>query len=125
VLTSGGGGIDYLLLAPANARALSPTAKPNVGTSYPRFLDATAEATRRIRSDLSGTYQDASDNGAEQSASGLGGNLLELPPGNVDTVVKLSSLVPDDPTSDTTTEQLAHSATVHFAITPRWRLGRS
>jgi hypothetical protein len=39
--------------------------------------------------------------------------------------VKLSSLVPDDPTSDATSEQLAHTATVHVAVTPRWQLLRS
>jgi hypothetical protein len=117
--------IDYLVLVPANARALGTSGKTN-DANYPKFASATTETIRRIRSDLSGTYRDASSLAeAEQAYSGLGGSLLELPAGSVDAVVKLSSLVPDDSTSDTSTEQLAHSATVHFAITPRWRLGRS
>jgi hypothetical protein len=116
--------LDYLLLLPANQRALSPSGKANDAT-FPIFIPDTSELTKRIRSDLSGTIKDAAGGVGEVDTSGLGGFLLEFPPGDIDTVVKLSSLVPDDPTSNTTTEQLAHSATVHFAVTPRWRLGRS
>jgi hypothetical protein len=114
--------LDYLLLVPSRSRALSPSRKANDPT-FPTFVSSTAELTKRIRSDLSATVQEP--NVPETPTSGLGGSLLEFPPGDVDTVVKLSSLVPDDPTSNTTDEQLAHSATVHFRVTPRWHLGRS
>jgi hypothetical protein len=47
----------------------------------------------------------------------MGGELLEtLPPGNTDMLLKLSSLVPDDPTVDATSEQVSHTATVHVAV---------
>lgn len=114
--------VDYIVLVPANARALSPTGKVNDAT-YPDFAPVTTELTRRIRSDLTGTLREPT--GSEYLAPGLGGSLLELPPGNFEALAKLSSLVPDDPTVDATSEQLAHTATLHFAITPRWRLGRS
>jgi hypothetical protein len=118
-------GIDYLLAVPAGARALSPSGRVNDGT-FPKFAVSTNETARRIRSDLSGTLRDMTNLGySEQPYAGLGGSLLELQPGGFDSAVKLSSLVPDDPTANTSTEQLAHSVTVHFAVTPRWRLGRS
>ena len=53
--------------------------------------------------------------------SGLGGSLIEIPAGTTEFFVKLSSLVPDDPTSDTTSEQLSHTGvTGAFEITPRY-----
>lgn len=114
--------VDYLILVPASGRALSPTGKANDST-YPDFASVTTELTRHIRPDLSGTLREPG--GAEYLAPGLGGSLLEFPPGNLEVLLKLSSLVPDDPTVDATTEQLAHTATLHLAVTPRWHLGRS
>jgi hypothetical protein len=114
--------LDYFVLFPANARALSPSAKKN-DAKFPKFSPTTTEVTRLIRSDLTGTFNEV--NQPVVPGPGLGGSLIELPVADVDFGVKLSSLVPNDPTSNTTTEQLAHSATVHFKITPRWRLGRS
>lgn len=116
--------MDYLLMVPSNARALSPSGKTN-DVSYPTFVPITTEITKRIRANLSGTIKEPSGGAPESSTNGLGGSLLEFPVGNVDAVVKLASLVPDDPTSSTSTEQLSHSAAVHFRVTPRWRLGRS
>ena len=53
--------------------------------------------------------------------SGLGGSLIEIPAGTTEFFVKLSSLVPDDPTPDTTSEQLSHTGvTGAFEITPRY-----
>jgi hypothetical protein len=121
VLTMTTGASDYLVMMPSNQRVLSPSGKVNDG-SFPAFAAATGEITRLIRSDLSGRYREPGN--PDWPAPGLGGSLIEMPIGYTDAVVKLSSLVPDDPTSDTTTEQLAHSATVHFSKTPRWRLGR-
>jgi hypothetical protein len=93
--------------------------------TFPAFVGYTTEVTKRIRADLSGTVAEPLGGTNEAASSGLGGSLLEFPTGDVETVVKLSSLVPDDPTSNTTDEQLAHSATVHLKITPRWHLARS
>jgi hypothetical protein len=121
-------GIDYLVLVPGRRRAASPNAKAN-DASYPDFTSSTAEITRRVLPDLSG--QTIKEPGYPSVDTGLGGVPLELPaatPGatarDVDVVVKLSSLVPDDPTLDATTEQLSHDATCHFGVVPRYFLTR-
>lgn len=123
---SGTAGIDYLVLVPANKRALSPSGKAN-DANYPDFLPDTTENTKRILSDLTATFAAVTLGTEEHGSHGLGGSFIELPANGVDVdwLVKLSNLVPDDPTSDTSTEQLAHSATVHFAATPRYHLARS
>lgn len=116
--SSGTFGLDYLWLVTARAHALSPDAKPNDAT-YPDFIPSTAATVKTIRSDLSGAIAASGQNAHPDH--GLGGSLLELPPGNVDVLVKLSSLVPDDPTSDATSEQLAHTGSaVALTVTPRW-----
>lgn len=122
-------GLDYIMLAVANQRALSSTGKPGETSlpatliTYPYFLTGNVEQTKTVRADLSATAADGS--AAHRPAHGLGGSLIELPPGDVAALVKLSSLVPDDPTADGTTEALAHSATVRLSVTPRYHLARS
>lgn len=115
-------GLDYLILTPARQRALSPTSKAN-DSSYPKFISSTSDTNKKIRADLSGRVASGAGNFGRDS--GLGGQLLELPPGNVDLLLKLSSLVPDDPTSDTTSEQLAHTGvTGTVTVWPRYWIGR-
>jgi hypothetical protein len=119
--SSGVFGVDYLVLVPARKRALSPSGKA-LDSTFPKFIASTSNTTKRVRSDLSGRVNSGAYGAANQHPDhGLGGSLLEIPTGNVDFLVKLSSLVPDDPTSDTTSEQLSHTgASVRFDITPRW-----
>jgi hypothetical protein len=114
--------IDYLVAVPSNQRVVSPTGKPQ-DEHYPVFIPATSQVTKRVRSDLSATITEPA--APEVESSGLGGSLLELPPGLVDAVVKLSSTVPDDPLPTTRSDQLAHTGVVHFSVTPRWHLARS
>ena len=119
-------GIDYLILVPIRRRAASPTGKANDST-YPKFLSVTTAQTKRIASDGSGrieTHIGVPSTFFIASDHGLGGAPIELRPGTNDLIVKLSSLVPDDPTSNSTTEQLAHSATVHASVQPRYYLAR-
>lgn len=113
--------LDYLVMVPNRARALSASGKPN-DNAYPDFIKSTSDTTRLIRSDLSGRTGSAAANTGRDA--GLGGSLIELPPGNVDLLAKLSSLVADDPTSDTTSELLSHSAAVTVYVTPRYWIGR-
>ncbi len=120
--SSGPFGVDYLVLVPARQRACSASGKPN-DSHYPPFIASTASTAKTIRSDLSGTVAAAGSNPGRDS--GLGGSLIELPPGNVDLVVKLSSLAADDPTVDTATEQLAHTVTGSVRVIPRTWLARS
>ena len=119
--SSGQFGVDYLLAVPARRRALSPTHKAN-DAAFPKFIASTASTKKTVRSDLSGLVASGASNPVRDQ--GLGGSLLEIPTGQVDFVVKLSSLVPDDPTSDATSEQLAHTADVRLDVTPRYYLAR-
>jgi hypothetical protein len=115
--TSGFFGVDYLLLLPTRQRASSRSAVPN-DAGYPDFLTTTSEVSKTIRADLSALI--AAPGKWGHPDHGLGGQLLELPPGNVDTLLKLSSLVPDDPSVNATTEQLAHTAGISLSVTPRY-----
>jgi hypothetical protein len=117
--------IDYFVLLPAAARALSPSGRVNDASKFPTFDPVTSEVTRLIYPDLSGALREPSTGTALVAAPGLGGSLLEVPPGDDQAIVKLSSLVPDDPTSNTSSEQLAHSGTLHFAVTPRYEEART
>lgn len=116
--SSGVFGVDYLMLVPARSRAVSKSGVAN-DSAYPDFVISTSDTTKIVRSDLSGLVASATGNPGLDS--GLGGTPIELPPGDVNFCVKLSSLVADDPTSDTTSEQKEHTGvTGSFAITPRY-----
>lgn len=119
--SSGTIGLDYLVIVPARQRMASPTGMAN-DSAYPRFVPSIAETTRILKGDGSGAI--AKPPGEPVQDGGLGVP-LELPPGAVDLVVKLSSLVPDDPSVSAASEQLSHAATVHASVTPRSFLGRS
>lgn len=114
-------GLDRLLCVRAKQRAAGPTGKAN-DANYPKFVASTSETQKIVRSDLSGRVAAPPANPFPDS--GLGGSTIELPSA-ADVAVKLSSLVPDDPTLDAATEQLSHSATVHLDVWPRTFLLRS
>lgn len=116
--SSGVFGLDYLVMVPARSRAVSKSGVAN-DSAYPDFIASTSDTTKTVRSDLSGLV--ASTGGNPGLDSGLGGTPIELPPGDVSFCIKLSSLVADDPTSDTSSEQEEHTGvTGSFAITPRY-----
>lgn len=115
-------GLDYLELVPARARACSKSGVAN-DSYYPDFIASTSDTSKTIRSDLSGLVGSAAANKGRDS--GLGGSLIEIPPGDTDFLLHLSSLVPDDPTSDATSEQLSHTGvTGSIVVTPRVHLAR-
>jgi hypothetical protein len=109
-------GIDDLFLVLRRQRALQATSKPNDST-FPKFVASTNETSKTISSQLRGRVSQPP--GKTYPDAGMGGAVMEVPPGALDLIVELSSLVPDDPTSDTTSEQLSHSGTLHVAVTPR------
>ncbi len=120
--SSGSFGMDYLILVPARQRAVSRCGVANDGY-YPQFIPSTSDTTKQIRADLSGRI--ASGTGNKGPHTGLGGSPLELPPGPVDFVVKLSSLVADDPSSSAASEQKTHGLTSGLIrVRPRWFYGR-
>lgn len=84
--------LDWLVLVPARQRACSPTGE-SLDSAYPRFMPSgTGAAAKTVRSDLSGVSVDGTEIAAD---TGLGGALIELPPGDVDLMVLLSKAVPD------------------------------
>ena len=115
--SSGNFGLDELYPVVAAQRAAGPTGRVNDAT-YPKFVASTSETRKRIRSDLSGLTASGAAN-PFPDAGLSSGSPLEFPAGPVDALVELSSLVPDDPTIDTSSEQQAHNATVHFSVVPR------
>jgi hypothetical protein len=116
-----GTAVDYLLLAPALGRAASPTAKSHL-SGYPSFISSMAETSKTIKADLSALVAKPPAFGYPDH--GLGGQLIEIPPGEDQVLVKLSSQIPNDPLQNGS-EQLAHPASVHVQVTPRWNLVRS
>jgi hypothetical protein len=121
--SSGVFGLDDLYVVAAAARAAGPTGRP-FDASYPRFLKTTGEATKIVRSDLSGEFVEPRRTRNPAPDVGLGGSLIEPPAGKLETLVVLSSLVPDDPSATADTEQEDHTATVHLSVWPRTRFVR-
>jgi hypothetical protein len=110
--------IDYLMVQPSRQRALTPTGKTPDST-YPKFLYSTAAATKTIQSDLKGWLTPSG--GTRYPDSGLGGQMLELPPGNVDLFIKPTLGVPDN---TTTADDETKTLTVSGTIIPRYYLAR-
>lgn len=115
--SSGVFGVDYVVLAPVRRRAAGMTGVALAAVNP--FVPNTGEWTKRIRSDLSATLRQEQSGAGPGGSYGLGGALIQPSPGRNRWLVKLSSLVPDDPTSNASSEQLAHSATVSLDVTPR------
>lgn len=124
---------DYLLIVPTRARTPWPTGKANdtanTNGAQPAFIpyDAswttTSAMTKRLLSDGSSTI--AVPGGYAYPDAGPG-KPIEFPDHDVDVLVKLSTLVPDDPTSDSTSETVATITTsLHAAVTPRYAIGRA
>lgn len=118
--STGNFGLDYLVLVPARQRACSKTGVAN-DSNYAPFISSTSDTSKTIRSDLSGLVGSAAANKGVDS--GLGGSPIELPPGNVDMVLVLSSVVPDNPTVDTSSGAKEHTGvTGSVVVTPRYWL---
>jgi hypothetical protein len=112
--------VDYLVVCPYRSRCLSPTAVSYDDGGYPEFISTHAdEVTKVVRPDLSAVVQ-APPARTRYPDHGLGGSLLELPPGDVDLLVVLSDLVPDDPDTNDDTALASLSAAIAVSPTPRW-----
>jgi hypothetical protein len=114
-------GVDYVMTVPARRRACGATGV-QAGTTQ-SFAPTVDPWIKRVRADLSTTAQEPG--GSAFRTAGVGGSLIQPSPGPNRWLVKLSSLVPDDPSSDATSEQLAHNATVSLDVTPRSHLLRN
>jgi hypothetical protein len=132
-LASGYVGLDYLLVVPAAQRAAGATGQITSHYSYPYLFPIAAVPTARekaILPDLSGRY----GNGTFAAGAlppnrhgGLGGSPLEVPPGDVDVLVKMSSMVPEDPLmggEGIFDSGVYAGVAVTFIVQPRWLLAR-
>lgn len=134
-LTAAGGStgniyLDHVMAVPVRNRFVSPSGKV-LDSSYPKFIGSTAETTKVVRADQRATVATHPLPGgvvmpAQASASGVGGALAELTPGDVEVLARTSTHVPDDPTVEgsTSLDEIWHSATLHVAVTPRAFLTR-
>ena len=59
-----------------------------------------------------------------QKTPGMGGSLIELPPGDVEALVKVSPTVPDGGGTNVVDPVSVSNTAVHFAVTPRWAILR-
>lgn len=115
--SSGSFGLDYLMCVPARARACSKSGVP-FDANYTFFIRDALDISKTIRSDLSGLAGAGAGNKGRDA--GLGGSLIELPPGDVDMLIKLSSYVPDSPVATTYSETLSYpSVTGSVVVWPR------
>ena len=107
--------MDAFYVFPARSRFLSPSGIAE-DSPYPAFLPSASTLWRTIRSDGSGTIHRAE---TASAGPGVGGSLIELPPGQLSVLAVISDTVPDDPTATTTSETQAFPH-LHLALTPSW-----
>jgi hypothetical protein len=113
---STGVGIDYLVLVPARSFVASPMGVA-VDSGYPKLAPSTAETVRTLQAD--GTATINAPGQTPMAEHGMG-RRIELPPGDVSLVAKLSSLAVDRAEVDTASEQLGHAASVQARVLPRY-----
>lgn len=125
--------IDYLELNAGRNRVASPTGEPNDSASalasWPSFIPydpswgSTSAMSKLMRADTSGAV--GAPGGNLYPDRGMG-NVIEFPDADCDLIVKLSNLVPDDYTVDSTAETAATTpCCVHAAPTPRYVLAKA
>ena len=115
---------DYAMVVPSKARAMNPTGK-QLTDSYPAFKGtSTGNSTwKQVNSDLSAVEQAASGSNGTVPSAGLGGQMIEVDPGTVNLLVKLSTAIPDDP-DNATADTLSLTRVITGRITPRYYLAR-
>lgn len=103
------------------------SASPVVAALVPYNASWTTTSTMTVALKSDGTASIAIPGGYANPHHGLG-RVIEVPDADCDLIVKLSNLIPNDPTVDTTTEMSAGApswpATVHAAVTPRYGFAR-
>lgn len=128
--SSGHFDLNRVCLVPIKQRACTPTGftydTNTSGSAYPAFIvpmliKGGSTVVKTIRSDLSGLITNSS-NGKVYADAGLGGSVMELPPGNVDLLLYLSNQIPDDPSGTDLTAPSPYNVTVTGTITPRYFL---
>lgn len=115
--------IDQVLLVPARRRAVTATGRAPGETRWIPLTNSTMEFVKTVAPDgsaVGGPGRAWVEAAGQSPAAGLGGSLLEFPPGDVDALVKLSGAIPETPQTTYATDDKERVAYVHFAVTPRW-----
>lgn len=115
--------LEHVILTPARSRCLSPTGKDSSEVDYPAWIYANDSQTeKRVESDLSASV--GSGDGRLARDHGLGGSLIEIPPGEF---VVCPILEEGDPDDDEGHTSALHGWTYTFAadVTPRWHYLRT
>lgn len=117
-LTVGSGGgnldLDYVVVVPARSRCLSPTGVDG-SDGYPFFLGSAG--ARLIRPTLEGYTRDNEATGYGPD-SGLGGSLIQLPPGENVALVRMCGI--PDRTDTNPADPVTSFHRFRFSPTPRW-----
>lgn len=116
--------IDQVILVPARRRAVTATGRAPTDQKWMPATGVAVEYVKTVAADLSavgGPGRQWGEAGGQSPATGLGGSLLELPAGDVDVVAKLATPIPETTQTSYVTEESSRVATLHFAVTPRWR----
>lgn len=113
--------VESIILVPTRARAVTPTGVASTRwASYPG-----GEYRKVVAADLSGrSMLTGAEASGWQATPGMGGSLIELPPGDVDTLVKLSPSVPDGVGEQPADPLAVEDAAIHWSVTPRWTVMR-
>lgn len=123
-------GMDYYVFVPRRANARSPEGKADTAlgldfASYPAAFSGSVAQARVWDSEGGGYVVPAGKPDARIPSHGLGGSPIELDPGANTLVVKLCTMIPDDPTTAAGAEYESVAASVHVAVTPRYMTLRS
>ncbi len=112
--------LDWLMLVPANARAVSPIGEA-LDSSFPKFgPSGTGQFAKTINPNLSGVLTTGAVSAPD---AGLGGSVIELPTGNVDMAVLLSDTMPDEPAGGVSNNSKEWLTTIgNVVVTPRYYL---
>lgn len=113
--------VESLIIVPARARAVTPTGVAATWwATYPG-----GEYRKRVAADLAGASElTGPEVSGWQVTPGMGGSLIELPPGDGEALVKLSATVPDGPGTNVADPGTVSNTALHFAVTPRWTILR-
>jgi hypothetical protein len=111
-------GIDYVALTPARAHVASATGKGAGSTTFATLLNDRV-ITKRVRSDTSA--EELTFDRQPVHSSGLGGAMVEVPPGEIEMMSILSGYQPDNTIASDGGEAPPNpTPRVRLIPTPRW-----
>lgn len=118
--------VDWIAVVPSRQRAAAPSGKAETGVGY---YSRGSTVTKKYKSDLQGFMSSAPNADNRRTffpSTGIGGSVIELPPGNsLDLLQAMSQRQPDDPTPLYSTQDTRDYATgLRLNVRPRWFITR-